>query len=66
MSTIKYNNLFKPIKLGNTIFRNRIFGAPTGYQNLTLGKYPPAEAVEYYERKAMGGSGYCNCRRVCC
>ena len=56
MSTIKYNNLFKPIKLGNTIFRNRIFGAPTGYQNLTLGKYPPAEAVEYYERKAMGGA----------
>jgi len=53
---LKYPHLFSPIRLGKTVFRNRIFGSPTGYQELTCEEFPPAEAVAYYARKAMGGA----------
>ncbi|MDR0446305.1 MAG: NAD(P)/FAD-dependent oxidoreductase [Oscillospiraceae bacterium] len=58
MSTYKtkYPHLFSPIKLGGTIFRNRIFGAPTGYQDLTYDRFPTPGATAYYARKAMGGA----------
>ncbi|MDR0861753.1 MAG: NAD(P)/FAD-dependent oxidoreductase [Oscillospiraceae bacterium] len=56
MFELKYPHLFAPIRLGNTVFRNRIFGAPTGYQDLTAEKFPPPEAVAYYARKASGGA----------
>ena len=56
MSTFKYPNLFKPIKLGNTLFRNRIFASPTGYQNMTGNNILPEGAEAYYERKALGGA----------
>ncbi|MDR2357216.1 MAG: FAD-dependent oxidoreductase [Oscillospiraceae bacterium] len=55
MYECKYPHLFSPIRLGNTLFRNRIFGAPTGYQELTSEEFPTAEAVAYYARKARGG-----------
>ncbi|MDR1589714.1 MAG: FAD-dependent oxidoreductase [Oscillospiraceae bacterium] len=55
MYECKYPHLFSPIRLGNTLFRNRIFGAPTGYQELTAEEFPTAEAVAYYARKAKGG-----------
>ena len=56
MSGFKYPNLFKPIVLGGTLFRNRIFAAPTGYMdNGRFGDMPP-EAAFYYERKAKGGA----------
>ncbi len=53
---LKYPNLFTPIQLGNTVFRNRIFCAPTGYQLLRDRKRPPYDAMCYFERKAMGGA----------
>ena len=53
---LKYPHLFEPIELAGTIFRNRIFAAPTGwmdkYENGTL----PPEAAAYYARKARGGA----------
>ena len=56
MNEFKYPNLFKPIILGGTIFRNRIFASPTGYlDNGRFGDMPP-EAALYYERKAKGGA----------
>ena len=56
MSEFKYPNLFKPIILGGTLFRNRIFAAPTGYMdNGRFGDMPP-EAAYYFERKAKGGA----------
>ncbi len=51
----RYPNLFKPIVLGNTLFRNRIFASPTGYLNVTGDDVLPPGAEAYYERKAMGG-----------
>lgn len=56
MSTCKYPHLFSPIVLGNTLFRNRIFASPTGYQNLNGDGYLNEGAAAYYERKAMGGA----------
>lgn len=54
--THKYPHLFTPITLGNTIFRNRIFGSPTGPSNLSSHNFPTLETIAYYERKALGGA----------
>ncbi|WKY45223.1 FAD-dependent oxidoreductase [Eubacteriaceae bacterium ES2] len=56
MKNCKYPNLFSPIVLGNTLFRNRIFASPTGYQNLNGDGYLNEGAAAYYERKARGGA----------
>lgn len=56
MSEFKYPNLFTPIKLGDTIFRNRIIASPTGFHDLTPECFPTREAYAYYERKAIGGA----------
>ena len=56
MSQLKYPHLFEPITLGNQLFKCRLFGSPTGPQNLMDGKYPTVDAVAYYTRKAMGGA----------
>ncbi|MGN0734152.1 MAG: FAD-dependent oxidoreductase [Emergencia sp.] len=51
-----YPNLFKPIKIGNLVMKNRIFSAPTSLNwgavdgNLTL------DTIAYYEEKAKGGA----------
>lgn len=56
MDQFKYPKLFTPIQLGGTWFRNRIFAAPTGFQDNDRFGTMPAEAAYYYERKAMGGA----------
>jgi 2,4-dienoyl-CoA reductase-like NADH-dependent reductase (Old Yellow Enzyme family) len=60
MYSCKYPHLFAPIKLGNTVFRNRYFAAPVGYEYLTSKNYPLDETVAFYERKAMGGAATVN------
>ena len=52
----KFPHLFSPIVLGNTLFRNRIFASPTGYQNVNGDGYLNDGAPAYYGRKAMGGA----------
>ena len=56
MYVCKYPHLFEPIVLGNRIFRNRIFNSPTGTHFRTLDGLPEADAMAYYERKAIGGA----------
>lgn len=56
MSILKYPHLFEPIKVGNTIFRNRLFASPTGHIDTTLDGSPTDLMVEYYARKAKGGA----------
>ena len=51
----RYEKLFEPIKLANTYFRNRIFAAPTGFQDMDKDGIIAPEAAYYYGRKAMGG-----------
>lgn len=56
MYQIKYPNLFKPLKLGRTVLRNRIFAAPTGYCDLTPQRIATEPLMAYYEAKARGGA----------
>lgn len=54
--TRKYPHLFKPIVLGDQVFRNRIFASPTGHQDLTLEGFTTPASWAFYERKARGGA----------
>jgi 2,4-dienoyl-CoA reductase-like NADH-dependent reductase (Old Yellow Enzyme family)/thioredoxin reductase len=56
MQSFKYPHLFAPIRIGDTWFRNRIFAAPTGHQDLTPEGYVKPNVVAYYERKSIGGA----------
>lgn len=51
----QYPNLFSPIRVGNTTFKNRIFAAPTGMMSLTPHGHLTTENMAYYELKAKGG-----------
>lgn len=53
---MKYPNLFKPVKIGGVLFKNRIFSAPTGHPDVTLDGEFTEDAIAYYERKAQGGA----------
>jgi 2,4-dienoyl-CoA reductase-like NADH-dependent reductase (Old Yellow Enzyme family)/thioredoxin reductase len=54
---LKYPKLFTPFKIGDTVFRNRIFTSPTGYMDFFWdGTTPTEDFIAYYERKAMGGA----------
>lgn len=56
MSSPKYPNLFSPIQLGNTVFRNRIFASPTSIHELDHLNHPTEALNAYFERKAIGGA----------
>ena len=57
MAHPKYPHIFEPIKIGNVVFKNRIWSAPAGV-HLLYGReeYPSDAAVEYYAAKAAGGA----------
>lgn len=61
---MKYANLFKPIKIGNTLFRNRIFAAPTGHPDNVLGKFSE-DVIAYFEHKAKGGAAAVTLGEAC-
>ncbi len=52
---LKYPHLFEPIRLGKTLFRNRLFASPISERALDTENRPNAECVAFYEQKAMGG-----------
>ena len=51
-----YPKLFEPFRIGNAVFRNRIFASATGHIDYNYDNTLTAEAVAYYERKAIGGA----------
>ncbi len=57
MSASKYPHIFSPIKIGNVIFKNRIWSTPGGV-HLLYGRenYPNEHAAAYYWEKAKGGA----------
>lgn len=57
MNTNKYPHLTSPIKLGNVIFRNRIFSAPMGATAITPDCCPGPRTQGFYELRAKGGAG---------
>ena len=60
MYECKYPHLFSPIRLGDTLFRNRYFAAPVAYEYLSSRNYPIDETVAFFERKAVGGAATVN------
>ena len=60
MYECKYPQLFSPIQLGNTIFRNRLFAAPLGYCYSDSRGYPLDETIGFYENLALGGAASVN------
>ena len=56
MSVLKYPHLFAPLQIGDVIYRNRIFAAPTGHLDVSVEGVPGSIACAYYERKALGGA----------
>ncbi len=60
MYSCRYPHLFSPIRLGDTVFRNRYFAAPVGYEYLSSKNYPLDETIAFFERKAMGGAATVN------
>ena len=65
MGKLKYPHLFEPIKLGNTIFRNRIFASPTGFRDFTSEDFITPDGFAYYERKALGGAASVSVGETC-
>ena len=56
MNTInQFPHVLSPIRLGNKVFRNRIFTAPTSLYDLTPDGAPTDDYAAYYVRKARGG-----------
>lgn len=55
MSNKYYPHLFEPIRLGKTLFRNRIFASPQDFANLSEENFLTPEAIAFYELKARGG-----------
>lgn len=52
----KYPHLTSPIRLGNVIFRNRIFSAPMGATDITPDCCPGPRVQGFYELRAKGGA----------
>ncbi len=56
MNDLKYPLLFSPIRLGRTIFKNRIFASPISERCLDSKNRITAEGIAFYEQKAIGGA----------
>lgn len=51
-----FPHLLSPLKIGNVIFRSRMFASPVNSAEIIYDGQPSLEAVAYFERKAMGGA----------
>ena len=51
-----FPNLLAPLKVGGTVFRNRMFCAPTGHADIVADGQPSIEVVMTFERIAIGGA----------
>lgn len=56
MENLKYPNLFKPLQVKNTVWRNRLFAAPSMMSFVTEGGRPTEALMGYYREKARGGA----------
>ncbi len=59
-NSTKYAHILQPLRIGNTVFRNRFFSAPTGLYDLTPDRAPTDDYIAYFERKAKGGCASVN------
>ena len=57
-----YKHLLSPFRVGNVVFRNRIFTAPMGLHALQGGELYPTDAIiTHYANKAKGGAAVVTC-----
>ena len=56
MRELKYPNLFKPLQVKSTVYRNRLFAAPSMMSFVTEGGRPTEVLMGYYREKAKGGA----------
>ena len=60
-----YPNLLSPMRVGNLLFKNRVFTAPTGVHALQKGELYYTEPVIYHmARRAAGGPAMVTCSGV--
>lgn len=52
----RFPHLFRPIKIGSLIFKNRIVSAPTSCAELSPESYLTRDNIAYYKLKAQGGA----------
>ncbi|NLD37702.1 MAG: hypothetical protein GX654_12620 [Desulfatiglans sp.] len=50
-----FPRLLSPLKIGNVLFRKRMFAAPVNSADIVSDGPPSLDLVAYFERKAMGG-----------
>lgn len=55
-----YQKLFEPIRLRDTVLKNRIEAAPVSVSNLTPQAHYTPESIAVFERKARGGAAIIN------
>ncbi len=61
----KYPNLLSPIKVGNTMLKNRVITAPTTLHSASNGEqYPTGEAIAHFAGRAKGGAAMVTCAGV--
>jgi 2,4-dienoyl-CoA reductase-like NADH-dependent reductase (Old Yellow Enzyme family)/thioredoxin reductase len=51
----EYPNLFRPIKIGKIIFKNRLLMAPSTSDNCVIDNHPSDQGIAFYEARARGG-----------
>lgn len=51
-----FPNLLEPLKIGNVVFRNRMFCAPTGHADDIAPGQPSTDGLMAFERIAIGGA----------
>ncbi len=51
----KYKNMFSPVKIKNTYFKNRVLASPVTTNRIAIDGAPTPEAIDVYETKARGG-----------
>ena len=54
-----FPNLFSPMKVKKTTFKNRIFGSPTGMKELTDLNHNNVKNVDFLKRRAREGLLWC-------
>ena len=52
----RYPHIFTPLKIKNTVFKNRLFSAPNMMCQMTPEGFPNDYMIGYYEAKARGGA----------
>ncbi|WP_099224556.1 NAD(P)/FAD-dependent oxidoreductase [Listeria costaricensis] len=60
-----YPNIFKPLTVKRTTFKNRIVMPPMGTNLASMNGEFPEEHIKYYEQRAKGGTGMITIENVC-